>query len=465
MTFVSFEYLFLLVVSVFAYHLLPWRARIVLLVSASYLFYAYWKPYYAWVIAGTTVVDYLAGLGLDRAEQPRSRKLLLSASLTANLGALAFFKYTNFALDVLQPLLSAAAVPASTLDIALPVGISFYTFQAMSYTIDVYRRRIPATRDFLLFACYVSFFPQLVAGPIERAESLMGQLAVKQPLRLQQACDGVGLIFIGLAKKLVVADRLSHFALPSFLDPSGADGLKMALSLAAMPIALYLDFGAYTDIARGSGRLFGIELSRNFVFPLAATNPAEYWNRWHITLSHWMRDYVFRPLGGIVRHSAARTTLNTLLTMALVGLWHGAAWKFVLWGIANGVALAAYYLIRLRAPWLFRIRTLPTLGWLVALSWLLGSSALFFAPDVPTAVRCWGQVGAPWTSWSETPIQALAAFLVAFALVQAGGKLLDYRSAWDRVPVPIRGFAFALLFYVVLFGAVPTAQQFVYFQF
>ena len=462
MTFVSFEYLVLLVSTCALYYLLPWRARILLLLAASYVFYAYWEPWYALVIGSTTLVDYAAALLIDRADSKTRRRALLATSIVFNLGMLFYFKYTNFALDTLRPVAGALGVGLPTLEILLPAGISFYTFQEMSYTIDVYRRRIRPTRDLALFATFVSFFPQLVAGPIERAETLMPQLATRHSFEPGRIASGLGLILIGLAKKLVLADRLVYFAAPKFLDPGAYDSWELLLCLALMPVSLYLDFGGYTDIARGSGRLLGIELQRNFLFPFASANPLEIWRRWHITLVSWIRDYVFVLF-------PANPALSFIVPLVLVGLWHGADWKFALWGLGQGVAAAVYVYWRIEAPAALRPRrwgVLASTGWLVHVGYNMLLVPLFFSPDTTGAVAYWRRLfTGGFASFGESSHTAALAFLLLFLGAQIAGRNWDWRGFWDALPAPVRGFAAVVLFYMVLFGAVPMAQRFVYFQF
>ena len=462
MTFVSFEYLLLLLGTFAVYYFLPWRLRVALVLAASYVFYAYWELWYAYLIGFTTVVDYVAALAIHRTSDPRRRRLFLILSLGANLAVLGYFKYTNFALDTLRALLGGAGPSIPHLDIVLPAGISFYTFKEMSYTIDVYRGKLRPTRDPLVFAAYVSFFPQLVAGPIQRAEDLIPQLAVAQPFQLEQVTSGVGLIFIGLFKKLCLADRLTPFVYPKFLNPPGFDGFELLLSLVAMPMALYLDFGAYTDIARGSGRMLGIEIIRNVDLPFTSRNPGELWQRWHITLTAWMRDYVFVALPG-------RPVLSLLVPAALLGLWHGAHWKFVLWGVGNGLALGAYVLWRIHGPSAsvrHRQRPLRILGTYVFWAYLMLLMALFFCPNVPTALGYWQSLFThPWETVGDPTLTALAVFLVLFMAFQFAGRYADWRGAWARVPGWGKGALFAVLVYVVLFGAVPVGERFVYQQF
>lgn len=461
MTFVSFEYLVLLLTTCVLYYLLPQRARVVLLLIASYIFYCYWEPWYGYLIASTTLVDYLAALAMEKTEDPKRRRLYLIASLCANLGMLGFFKYTNFALDTLRPLLGGAGVGTLHLDILLPVGISFYTFQEMGYSIDVYRRRIRPCADLLTFATFVSFFPQLVAGPIERAEHLLPQLGIRQRFDIERFQNGMGLIFIGLFKKLCLADRLTPYLYARFQRPLEFDGWDLAVALLAMPVALYLDFGGYTDIARGSARLLGIDLVKNFDFPFTARNPDELWKRWHMSLTSWMRDYVFVVMPG-------HPTLSLILPAALLGLWHGAAWKFVLWGIGNGLALAAYVLWRIhrKTPGGREGGALAAVGTVVFWLYSLALMVLFFCPDLSTALSYWAAlVTHPWTSLGDPTSNAVVAFLAGFVVLQFSGRYSAWRASWAEVPGWMRGVLFAMLLYAVLFLSVPVGQKFVYQQF
>jgi len=372
MTFASLEFVVLLVLTFAVYYFLPQRARMVLLVAVSYVFYCYWHPFYGVLILASTLIDYFMALVIDRESSKHVRRAALLASIAGNLGMLGYFKYTNFALDALRSLLGPLGTTLpGPLQLVLPVGISFYTFQTMSYTIDVYRGERRAERDFLLVALYVCFFPQLVAGPIERSHDLMPQLRRRQALTLRNMEGGVRLILWGFLKKLVLADRLALAGYPVFQAPSGYGASALAFAGAAMLVTVYLDFSAYAEIATGAARLFGIRLSRNFNFPHTAGNAAEYWRRWHITMSSWVRDYLYKPLGGFRPRNIWHDCRVTLITMALVGLWHGANWTFVLWGLAHGTVLLCYRVLYLHV--LRRFRRSPVLR---SVPWRLGSWAL-----------------------------------------------------------------------------------------
>ena len=338
MLFNSLKFLVFFPLVFLLYWALPHRARKYLLLAASYYFYMCWKPEFIVLILYSTAVDYLCALGMERrAEQ---KKLFLAVSLTMNLGLLFFFKYFNFFGATLTALCRAVSIPfsAPVLSIILPVGISFYTFQTLSYTIDVYRGRMKAERDFVLFALFVSYFPQLVAGPIERAADLLPQLREAHSFRYEQGAHGARLMAWGFFKKCVCAAYLGALADRVYGDVGAFGGGAAAFATAAFALQIYCDFGGYSDIARGCSELLGVELTVNFKRPYFARSMRDFWRRWHISLTGWFREYVYIPLGGN-RRGRGRTALLTLVTFLLSGLWHGAGWTFVVWGGINGCYL------------------------------------------------------------------------------------------------------------------------------
>src|SRR5215210_2878088 len=325
------------------YRLLPHRGQNWLLLVASYYFYAAWDWRFLALLAASTIVDYSCGLLLDRTEALTKRRMLLSASLGFNLTLLGFFKYFNFFADSLHALLLAAgwSMDFVTLRILLPVGISFYTFVTMSYVIDVYRREIQPTRNIVNFAVFVAYFPHLVAGPILRASRLLPQIELPRGITAEQVRDGLWLIAWGFFQKIFVADNLAPLA-NSVFDPGAAPaGINVLLGVYAFAFQIYGDFAGYSNIARGTSKLMGIELLENFRFPYLVLTPQAFWRHWHISLSTWLRDYLYKPLGGS-RGSAWLTRRNLLITMLLGGLWHGAAWTFILWGLYHGLLLVLY---------------------------------------------------------------------------------------------------------------------------
>ena len=353
MIFNSYQYILFLPLVVSAYYLFPMRYRWALLLVASYVFYMAWEPAYALLILTSTVVDYVLARVMGYAKNPRLRKLLLLMSLSTNLGLLAAFKYFELIRTTLNdwmPLWGGALeIPA--FDVLLPVGISFYTFQTLGYSIDVYRGDTKPERHFGVFALYVSFFPQLVAGPIERAHRLLPQLKAKYALNYTDAVEGLRLILWGLFKKVAVADRLAVIVNMVYSDPENFSGPLLVLGTVCFAFQIYCDFSAYSDIAIGSARLFGVRLMRNFNRPYHARSIQEFWQRWHISLSTWFRDYVYRSLGGN-RCRFSRWVFNILVVFVLSGLWHGAQWTFVIGGgIHAGLYLGESGLRRWGGGW------------------------------------------------------------------------------------------------------------------
>jgi alginate O-acetyltransferase complex protein AlgI len=333
----SLDFLVFFTLVVGLYWLLPRRAQNVLLLVSSYVFYGYVHPWFLILIGCSTVIDYASARGMER--WPSRRRLFLAASVVTNFGMLGFFKYFNFFATNVAAALAAAGMQASlpVLRVLLPVGISFYTFQAMSYTIDVFRGELRARRSLLDVAVFISFFPHLVAGPIQRASYLLPQVETRRRFSLPVAASGFYLMVWGFFKKLVIADNVGVIANKVFAlsDPSFE---ILWAGVFAFAIQIYADFSAYTDIARGSSRWLGFELTENFDHPYLARTPADFWRRWNISLSTWFRDYVYVPLGGS-RVPRAAWTRNVLVTFLLSGLWHGASWNYVCWGLYHGVLL------------------------------------------------------------------------------------------------------------------------------
>lgn len=310
-------------------------------VAASYVFYGWWDWRFLILIFASTVVDYVIGRGLAKNEEQKKRKILLWISIIVNIGLLGFFKYFNFFVDSFITAFSlfGISLKSPTLHIILPVGISFYTFQTMSYTIDVYRRNLAPTKDFIAFTAFVSFFPQLVAGPIERATNLLPQFFAKREFNYKKAVDGLKQILWGLFKKIVIADQCGVFVDRVYENQAIYPGSMLLLGAIFFAFQAYGDFSGYSDIAIGTARLLGFNLSRNFAYPYFSRNFTEFWRRWHISLSSWFRDYVYIPLGGS-KSGTAITIRNTFIVFILSGLWHGANWTFIIWG-----ALNAFYIL------------------------------------------------------------------------------------------------------------------------
>jgi D-alanyl-lipoteichoic acid acyltransferase DltB (MBOAT superfamily) len=460
------------------------RPQNVLLLAASYFFYGWWDWRFLGLLLLTTCVDYVTGLALDRRDgadsrtkpdaaslnrNPSTRKWILVVSLAVNLGVLGAFKYFNFFVDSWIAALHALGVPASprTWDVILPVGISFYTFQSMSYSIDVYRGSLPAARHFLDFALFVSFFPQLVAGPIVRAADLLPQLERPRRLRLETFYEGAFLMFWGLFKKAVLADNLSPIVDRAFASASAPAGPVALLAVYAFALQIYCDFSGYTDIARGCAKTMGFEFDLNFKLPYWSTNPSEFWRRWHISLSTWLRDYLYVPLGGN-RKGPLRTQVNLILTMTLGGLWHGAAWTFVVWGLYHGLLLAAYRLVspgigppRTKGP-LHRFLAGLVLFHLVCMGWVF-----FRADTLSQAAGFFLALASAWPA-GAIPMSDAATF-AACALPLALIEYVQYRkndlTCVLRCPAWVRGAAYACLFHALILWGGRIHKPFIYFQF
>ncbi len=337
MLFNSFHFLVFFPVVTIAYFLLPQRFRWMLLLSASCYFYMTFIPKYIFILAITITIDYFAGLGLEKLKG-KKRKWLLVLSILSNIGMLAFFKYFNFANENLASLATFIGwnYPIKTLEIILPIGLSFHTFQSLSYTIEVYRGRQKAERHFGYLATYVMFYPQLVAGPIERPQNILHQLHTEQKFDYQRIADGLKWMAWGMFKKVVIADRMALLVDPIYNSPTAHSGPALVFATLAFAIQIYCDFSGYSDIALGSAQVMGIKLMKNFDHPYFAKSIPEFWQRWHISLSTWFRDYLYIPLGGN-RVAKPRWVFNLFITFLISGFWHGANWTFVIWGALHGL--------------------------------------------------------------------------------------------------------------------------------
>ena len=445
------------------------RARNVLLLVASYVFYGAWDARFLLLLAASTIVDFTVAQRLERSENPRARRWLVLVSCVANLGILGFFKYADFFLSSASALAESVGLDpiALRLDVVLPVGISFYTFQTLSYTIDVFRRKAPACDSLLDFALYVAFFPQLVAGPIERATSLLPQLRAPRAITRDDLFSGFWLVTIGFFKKCVVADNLAVIVDQAFGAPEAPSGAMCLLGLYAFAFQIYCDFGGYSDIARGLAKWLGIDIMLNFRFPYLATNPQEFWRRWHISLSTWLRDYLYIPLGGS-RGGTASTYRNLIVTMVLGGLWHGASWLFVLWGVFHGVLLAAHRLwagrsggrggggLLSRLGCWFAMWHLTCLGWLLFRGESVGQALAFLRN-----IWAW----APGGGDVAEALLYLATFVGLLLSVECFARNRDDpRSVpgWygGLGPVAVVG-----MWTCVLLLSAPGDAQFIYFQF
>ena len=472
MLFNSLEFLVFLPVVLGLYYSLKLRAQNVMLVAASYFFYGWWDWRFCGLLAVSTVLDYACGLGIGA--QPGRKKAWVTASVVVNLGILGFFKYFNFFIDSAGLLLARAGLEANlpVLRIILPVGISFYTFQTMAYTLDVYRGRLAPTRNFVDFALYVSYFPQLVAGPIERATNLLGQLARPRVVTREKIETGCFLILLGLFRKVAIADGVAPTVNAIFADPGSQTWAALVQGMWLFAIQIYGDFCGYSDIARGTSRLLGIELMENFNQPYLSRNITEFWRRWHISLSTWLRDYLYIPLGGN-RRGVAMTYRNLMLTMLLGGLWHGARWTFVAWGAIHGVALAVHkYGLERRegAPiaaagrWTLRdVGAALATFHLVMLAWIFFRAASFGEAWAYLGGLAGGRGG--WEAWTGGG----GLQVMFFSLMVLATDIPQYwrgrHEALLEGPWVVRGLAYAGMLLAIVLLRPMNEMPFIYFQF
>jgi alginate O-acetyltransferase complex protein AlgI len=374
----SYEFFIFFAVVLALSPLLKARARHMMLLAGSYIFYATWNPPFVLLLLFSTVLDFTCGARIHATEDKRKRLAWLWTSLVGNLGVLAYFKYGNFFLDNVA-FVSGIDPEPFYLDVVIPLGISFYTFQSMSYTLDIYRRSVDPCKRFLDFALYVTFFPQLIAGPILRINEFLPQLERKDPVRQEEILRGTELFLLGLFKKVVIADNIAVISDIVFANPGEYNGLANLIAAVAFWIQVYCDFSGYSTMARGIASLLGFRLPRNFLYPQFQYNPPGFRRTWHMTMATWFSDYVYRPLGG-GRVSDGRFFFNVMLTWTLLGFWHGASWNFILWGAWNGAILAVYSVVLRRKKWALPDFTGKRfLGWLINIILGVPSCILFRA--------------------------------------------------------------------------------------
>lgn len=448
--------------------------RIVLLCLASYVFYMAWNATFIVLIVASTLCDYLIGLALDRTDAAPKRKLLLYASLAFNLGLLCLFKYTDFFIGATAAgvQLLGFDVEPTYLRLILPVGISFYTFQSLSYTIDVYRRKIQPTKSFWEFATYVAFFPQLVAGPIVRAKEFLPQFRSRPQLSLRRANEGVFLIMVGLFKKVVIADYLAADYIDRVFDnPMGFSTAEAWLALYGYSWQLYGDFSGYTDIARGSAILFGFDLPENFARPWRSTGPIEFWRTWHMTLGRWVQDYVYLPLGGS-RKGRARTYFNLFVCFFAVGIWHGAGWAYVIFAFYQSIGVVLNRVYRD----IFGIdpkKNPPKMGVkLIALNiwchlFFMGAWSIFRAPSVDRMLDLWHQMFIA-NEWAPVRIGAWAwVILLVMPIIHFTPTrwVPQTRDAIGRLPWPLQAAIVLGVGSLIVWVGSRQPSPFIYFQF
>ncbi len=477
MLFNSYIFLVFLTVVLPIFYILPNKiSKNTFLLASSYFFYGYWDWRFCSLLAISTIVDFYLGKKIYKEQSKPKQKAYLAMSMVVNLGLLGVFKYFNFFVDSFSTMTTAFGYNLDFLhmNIILPVGISFYTFQTMSYSIDIYRKRIKPTNSFIDFALFVSFFPQLVAGPIERASNLLPQLSNKLKPNRDQVQKGIVLIVTGLFKKVMIGDTTGRYVDQLFGNPDLYTSAEMLAALLLFSIQIYADFSGYSNIARGVSKLLGVELMKNFEQPYLSRNITEFWRRWHISLSSWLKDYLYISLGGN-RKGQVRTYVNLFATMLLGGLWHGASWNFVIWGGLHGIYLAIHkkmlknkriddryhyggFVSLLKASMNCVITNI-----LVLFTWL------FFRAKTVDDVRLFFHKMIHWESSDLTPIfiKITLTFLILNFLIDAFEYKLQRHTT--ILAIPNIGFQYGVLSVLflttLLYMFQATPLPFVYFQF
>lgn len=464
MRFNSLAFLIFLPLVVILYYLIPGKYRWIMLLGASYLFYGYWKVEFLGLIVFSTLLDYVMGLAMDKIESRKKKLPYLIISLVTNLGLLGVFKYADFLTGSINEI-SGTQIPA--LDLLLPVGISFYTFQTLSYSVDIYKGNQRAERHLGYFALYVTFFPQLVAGPIERFSELGPQLREKQSLSYDNLAAGFRLVLLGFFAKIAIADNLAIIAESFYKDPSQFARRDAILAVLAYAFQIYGDFLGYSLIAIGSARLIGIKLMDNFKTPYLASSVAEFWQRWHISLSTWFRDYVFIPLGGS-RVNAARLAFNILVIFTVSGLWHGARWTFVIWGGIWGLLYLIERALDRFLPW--KNPKAWSIGHLLRAATVFGIACIAWIPFRSNSLAQMMEVLDTLLLPSRNPAKlgmplVVKVMVFIFLLIEIWLYNKDITNNFKKLPMPIRwGIYTVLLFCITAFGAVEDVP-FIYFQF
>lgn len=468
---------FLVFITLFfpTYFFLKGRSRLLFCLASSYFFYGWWDWRFLTLIITSTLIDYYVGLKLENTDDQPKRKQLLIASIIVNLGFLAFFKYFNFFTDSFAVLAASFGWDPgwNTLNIILPVGISFYTFQSMSYTIDVYNKKIPIEPNFLRFATYIAFFPQLVAGPIVRARDFLPQFKTDKKFEWDRMISGSGQVLWGFFKKVAVADSLAPFVDQCFMAPEGFSAMHLTIGVIFYSFQIYCDFSGYSDIAIGLARIMGFDFPDNFKTPYFSKDFSEFWKRWHITLSSWLQDYLYIPLGGN-RYGTFKTYRNLMITMLLGGLWHGASWVFVFWGFLHGSYLVVQRLIGKKFGRLLNVLHTPKVlqvGINIFIVYILTSLAWIFfrSPDFETAMQVI-------TGIANFQSFTFASIINKFVVLKGGiliallltVEITDFKFNYSNILVQnptFRVISFASLIWLIAFLGTFDSNAFIYFQF
>jgi alginate O-acetyltransferase complex protein AlgI len=476
MSFISIEFALFFPLVFLLYWLLRNRDIIwqnVLILIASYIFYACWDFRFLSLIILSTLVDFFVGQGLNSISKTKYRQLLLSLSIFVNLGILAVFKYYNWFIDSFHSIMPGLkhVLGYDTLEIILPVGISFYTFQTMSYTIDVYGNKIKPTKDIIAFSAFVSFFPQLVAGPIERASNLLPQFLSRRKLNYASGVNGLRQILWGLFKKIVIADNSARYANLIFNNSDQYEGMTLVMGAIFFTFQIYGDFSGYSDIAIGSSRLLGFNLQKNFAYPYFSRNFKEFWQRWHISLSTWFRDYLYIPLGGN-KLGRFKTLRNIFIVFILSGLWHGAAWSFIVWGVLHAFFLLPSYLhkhsysLRSRKAGVRDLLAIGTTFMFTVISWIFfRAENLEHALSYISGIFTKSLFLIPQNVFGIEALQLLM-IIGLFLFVEWKGREQEFAiEKLSKLRLkPIRfGFYYLIVLAIIWFGA--REETFIYFQF
>jgi alginate O-acetyltransferase complex protein AlgI len=469
LSFLAFMSVVLLLYTMLRQH----RRQNVLLLAASYFFYGVWDWRFVGLLGASTVLVYFCTVGMQRSADPRKRNALMLLAISILLAVLGAFKYLNFFAESFAQLLSLFGMHAgwTTINIILPVGISFFTFQAIGYVLDVHRGKVSATESFVECALFISFFPLLLSGPIERSTRLLPQIQQPRVTTSEDFTRGLFLILFGLFKKIVVADGLAKTIDPVFSGQAGFSSLDVTLAVYLYVLQLYCDFSGYSDVARGVARLLGFRVMKNFMTPFYAKSPSEYWTRWHISLSSWVKDYIYLPLAlrymrkGDSKLDEAKPHVYAML---LMGLWHGAAWNYILWGAYHGVMLVAWSLIKWPKSLKGLRKRIPGAAWMLLYFHVTLFSLLIFRAS---SVEQIGQLLAAMFSFDSTALhldRPTFATLMAMPLFLVLDHLA-YRHQSERFylgwPPAARGVLYASIFTLLLMGLSNASTQFIYFQF
>jgi len=475
MLFNSIDFVVFYIVVTTLYFACPYKFRWIVLLAASCYFYMDFVPVYIFILGFTIIIDYFAGIFIERATEPRHRKMLLAASLVANIGVLAVFKYFNFInlnIDILLTKFNYHN-PIPYLSILLPIGLSFHTFQAMSYTIEVYRGNQRAEKHFGIYSLYVMFYPQLVAGPIERPQNILHQIHSKHPFNYDLMVSGLKMMLWGYFKKLVIADRLAIFVSLVYNHPKSYNGTVVLIASIFFAIQIYCDFSGYTDIAIGCAKTMGFDLMKNFNRPYFAINIRDFWRRWHISLSTWFRDYLYKPLGGN-QVSHGRQYLILFFVFLLSGIWHGANYTYLIWGALHGLYLIIYLIIKPCLPGksqnafgaaLMRTGNILVTFTIVTFAWIF-----FRANSVTDAfilIRNLRSVGARpiYGAGTNSLLHSLIPIIILF-MVEYKTEYLPQKFNFFTSPnTVVRWGSVMLLIFLILFLGVFDGPRFIYFQF